>query len=95
MYNFLKIFSKRFSNDLKKIDRAKIYIMKSKNIVYNLSTEEFFYEQNIIEKPVLLLYQNDKNVVIGKHQNPWKECNINLMEAENVNLASNSYNNLS
>ena len=68
--------------------KASVYITKSTNIVYNLSTEEYFYEHQSIDKPILLLYQNDKNVVIGKHQNPWKECNINLMEEEKVNLAS-------
>lgn len=68
-----------------------IYIARSNNIVFNLSTEEFFYEHQNIEKPILFLYQNDKNVVIGKHQNPWKECHINLMEKDNINLASICY----
>jgi lipoate-protein ligase A len=68
--------------------KASIYHHKSNNIVFNLAIEEFFYEHNNIDKPILLFFQNDKNVVIGKHQNPWKECNITLMEDENVNLAS-------
>jgi lipoate-protein ligase A len=72
--------------------KASIYVTKSTNIVFNLSTEEFFYEHNDITKPTLLLYQNDRNVVIGKHQNPWKECNINLMEEEKINLASRENN---
>ena len=67
--------------------KASIYISKSNNIVFNLSTEEYLYEHNEISRPVLFLYQNDRNVVIGKHQNPWKECNVKLMEEENVNLA--------
>ena len=68
--------------------KAAIYIAKSKNIVYNLCTEEYLYEHNNVDKPILFLYQNDKNIVIGKHQNPWKECNINIMEEENIELAS-------
>ena len=83
-----KIISKNFSLSNKK---ASIYVTKSTNIVFNLSAEEFLYEHNNITKPVLLFYQNDRNVVIGKHQNPWKECNINLMNEEAVNLASNKY----
>ena len=68
--------------------KATIYIAKSNNIIFNLSTEEFFYQHNEVTKPTLYLYQNDKNVVIGKHQNPWKECNIKMMEAENAILSS-------
>lgn len=67
--------------------KATIMYSKSTNIVYNLTTEEFFYEHQNIDTPVLLFYQNDRNVVFGKHQNPWKECNLNLMEQDNVNLA--------
>ena len=26
--------------------------------------------------PLLLLYRNSKTIVIGKHQNPWKECHV-------------------
>jgi lipoate-protein ligase A len=84
MKNLLKYSKRGFTNFLKD---ANIYIAKSNNIVFNLSTEEFFYEHQNIDKPVLFLYQNDKNVVIGKHQNPWKECHITLMEQENINLA--------
>jgi lipoate-protein ligase A len=79
------IFKKKFSTLFKD---ANIYIAKSNNIIFNLSTEEIFYEHQNIDKPILFLYQNDKNVVIGKHQNPWKECHITLMEQENINLAS-------
>lgn len=82
----LKIIQKLFSSS--DSIKACIYHHKSTNIVFNLAIEEFFYEHNNVSKPILLLYQNDKNVVIGKHQNPWKECNINLMDDEKVNLAS-------
>ncbi len=68
--------------------RANIYIANSNNIIYNLCTEEYFYEHNNVDKPILFLYQNDKNVVIGKHQNPWKECNIKQMEEQKIELAS-------
>ena len=74
---------------INEINKPTIYIAKSNNIVFNLSTEEFFYECQNIKKPILFLYQNDTNVVIGKHQNPWKECKITNMKENNVKLASN------
>lgn len=37
--------------------------------------------------PVLFLYVNDPCVVIGKNQNPWRECRLSLMEKESVPLA--------
>ena len=66
------------------ITKPIVYIAKSNNIIFNLSTEEFFYEYQNIKKPILFLYQNDTNVVIGKHQNPWKECKITNMHQNNV-----------
>jgi lipoate-protein ligase A len=86
--NLIFLLKKKFSFAPNIQKKASVFITKSTNIVFNLSTEEFLYEHNNIDKPILLLYQNDKNVVIGKHQNPWKECNINLMNDESVNLAS-------
>lgn len=84
-FNMHKYIQKSSFHDT--TSRANIYIAKSNNIIYNLCTEEYFYEHNNIDKPILFLYQNDKNVVIGKHQNPWKECNINQMEQEKIELA--------
>ena len=83
-FTCLSIFHKSIST----VPKANIYIAKSNNIIYNLCTEEYFYEHNNVDIPILFLYQNDKNVVIGKHQNPWKECNINNMEGEKIELAS-------
>jgi lipoate-protein ligase A len=37
--------------------------------------------------PILFLCVNDPCVVIGKNQNPWRECRLSLMEQEGVPLA--------
>jgi lipoate-protein ligase A len=39
---------------------------------------------------VLFLWRNADTVVIGRAQNPWKECNTRRMEEDNVRLARRS-----
>ena len=38
-------------------------------------------------RPLLYLWRNEKTIVIGRHQNAWKECNIQQMQQEGVKLA--------
>lgn len=59
---------------------------KSLNVYRNLAIEEWLLE-NVSQVPVLFLYVNDPCVVIGKNQNPWRECRLSLMEEEGVLLA--------
>jgi len=56
------------------------------DITRNLALEEWLLE-NAPSLPVLFLYVNDPCVVIGKNQNPWRECRLSLMEEEGVALA--------
>eukprot|EP01022_Parablepharisma_sp_SALTPOND_P015720 TRINITY_DN224_c0_g4_i1.p2 TRINITY_DN224_c0_g4~~TRINITY_DN224_c0_g4_i1.p2 ORF type:complete len:378 (-),score=54.47 TRINITY_DN224_c0_g4_i1:4217-5350(-) len=66
---------------------VKIVTSNSNNIIFNLATEEYLFEKSKILNPILFLWRNDKTIVIGKHQNPWKECRIKDMQRDNVNLA--------
>jgi lipoate-protein ligase A len=84
MKAFIKIPTKSITNLLK----TNIIISKSTSIGFHLATEEYLYNHQNIEKPILFLYQNDKTIVIGRHQNPWKECNVTQMEAEKIKLVS-------
>ncbi len=63
-------------------------IVRTKNtdVYRNLATEEWLLE-NAPALPVLFLYVNDPCVVIGKNQNPWRECRLSLMNKEGVALA--------
>lgn len=56
------------------LKKVKILISTSKNIHFNLAFEQYLLEKNI--EDVLLWYINTPCVVIGKHQNPWKEVNF-------------------
>lgn len=53
-----------------------ILYSESNDILFNLATEEYMYEHLSIVNPVLFLWRNSKTIIIGKHQNPWKECRV-------------------
>lgn len=64
-------------------------IVKSQSLdVYrNLGIEEYLMEHAVDQGPVLFLWQSGCAVVVGKNQNPWKECRLDRMRAEEVPLA--------
>jgi lipoate-protein ligase A len=59
---------------------------KSTDVYRNLAVEEWLLD-HALRLPVLFLCANSPCVVIGKNQNPWKECRLSLMEKEGVPLA--------
>jgi lipoate-protein ligase A len=67
--------------------KTKLVYSDSYNPFFNLSLEEHLF-QNIKEDEVIFyLWQNAHTVVIGRNQNPYRECNLREFEADRGKLA--------
>ena len=53
-----------------------LYISDSYDGWRNLATDEWFLDHIGPEDVVLYFYINRNAVIIGKNQNPWKECDL-------------------
>ena len=60
---------------------------ESNNIHFNLATEAYIFNHLPLNNPVLFLWRNKPCIIIGKHQNPWKECKTQLLEEKEIALA--------
>lgn len=58
------------------ISKRKVIISNSFNPYFNLSLEEHLLNNIEEDEMVLYLWRNENTVVIGRNQNPWKECNL-------------------
>ncbi|XP_074649171.1 lipoyl amidotransferase LIPT1, mitochondrial-like [Tubulanus polymorphus] len=67
--------------------RHKVFIFESTNVFANLAIEHWLYENSLSEDNVLLLWRNKPCVVIGRHQNPWVECDLNFARWNNISIA--------
>lgn len=57
---------------------------------FNLAVEECIFRQMPPNQRVLFLWRNADTVVVGRAQNPWKECNTRKMERDGIKLARRS-----
>ena len=70
-----------------------LYIAKSNSTYRNLAMEEYFIDY--IERETqqnnsviaLFLWQSDNTIVIGKHQNAQRECNLEFVRQNNLKIA--------
>lgn len=67
--------------------RVDVLHAESQDILFNLATEEYMYEHLPLASPVLFLWRNTRTIIIGKHQNPWKECRVQKLNEDGVVLA--------
>ncbi|MCD4714593.1 MAG: lipoate--protein ligase [Clostridiales bacterium] len=62
--------------------KTKIFISKSTNPWFNLAYEEQLVGEVAKDEVYLYLWQNQHTVVIGKHQNPWREILVSDLEKD-------------
>lgn len=75
-------------NDFSTIDKGAIAVVsKTNEIHFNLAFEH--YLMDVVKPRVALFFwwQNASTVVIGRHQNAWKECDLEQMAKDKVDLA--------
>lgn len=65
----------------------RLLFSTSTDPLFNLAVEDTIFRSMSSTQKVLFLWQNDNTVVIGRAQNPWKECNTQRMEQDGVTLA--------
>lgn len=70
-------------------DFSEIRVAKlgSNHILENLALEQHLFHEEGLKIPTLVLYRNGPTIVIGKHQNPWKECHLERIRTDGVVLA--------
>lgn len=73
----------------------RVYVLDSeslnpyRNLAYENALLQYISDLGRKGQPAaaLFFWQNDKTVVIGKHQNPYKECNLEYMRGQGIKLA--------
>lgn len=60
----------------------------SQDVYQNLALEDWIHDTLDLEnRQILFLWRNSSAVVIGRHQNPWQECNLKMMRQKGIKLA--------
>ncbi|WPC75843.1 lipoate--protein ligase [Vibrio porteresiae] len=67
--------------------KTRILLSQSTDPWFNLAVEDIIFRSMPADQRVLFLWQNNDTVVIGRAQNPWKECKTDIMERDKVKLA--------
>ncbi len=63
----------------------KLLTLSTKNPYYNLAVEEYLFRNS--DDDVIMLWQNEPTVVIGKNQNAFAELNLDYIREKGIKIA--------
>lgn len=72
------------------MNALRVFYSTSDDPWFNLSVEEVIFHEMEPAQRILFLWRNNNVVVIGRAQNPWKECNTDKMAQDHIKLARRS-----
>ena len=61
-----------------------VYVSTSNDPFYNLALEHWLFKEMLTDTAILYLWQNKPCVIIGRAQNPWRECNIERLSNDQI-----------
>lgn len=64
-----------------------VYRTDCTNPYINLATEEYLTMNAKEDEMCLFLWQNAHTIVIGRNQNPWRECNVEKIKEDKVYMS--------
>jgi hypothetical protein len=79
-------FRRSYSTNTPKADNVECYISTYTDPFVNLAIEDYLFKTTDPEKYILYLWRNKPCVVVGRNQNPFKECNLQYMEENDIPL---------
>lgn len=100
---FAGFVQRRFASIFSSLETSPVIISSNKDIYTNLALEHTLYNKlrfrdttsdnpdsqdpTSLKKPVVLLWTDEPCIVIGRHQNPWVEANVGLLNKFGIKLA--------
>ena len=67
--------------------KTSIVLAESFDPWQNLALEELLLSKVADDEAILYLWQNQHTVVVGRHQNAWRECHVEKLETDGGKLA--------
>ena len=65
-----------------------VYISQSHDVFSNLAVEDWLYKKGDFKSNrALFLWRNSPSVVIGRHQNPWTEADVDFCAEHRIPIA--------
>ena len=69
------------------IRQSRIFITSCTDPYRNLAVEELLMREVQDDEILLFLWQNEKTVVIGRNQNAWQECPVDIIKKDGIRIA--------